>query len=377
LFYGAAPHVGLTDKKEFALAHGPRIKSNRIAAVLHWAWRYDDKDAGDAAKLCLPRALVFRFNWQGKRTHDADRRMRGRYMSGYSAYGLGIDSSLELPELVKTETRPDVVIQLGPVDFSKRPQDADGSDWVWATRDRACFFIEGMGRFQVDNGERITVDLEKGIEEGQMRIYLLGPVLSLLLHQRGYLLLHSSCIALPEGAVAFVARKGTGKSTVATAFVKRGFPIVADDLIAVDVSGQTPIVHPGFPQIKLLPDAMEGLGEDPTSAPLLNSLGPKRGRRAEKFSDCALPLRRVYALMEGGQRQAVETLGGHAAFRVLCDHSYVMPLLRTTGSIAHHFEQTASLVNQKLVRRLLRRREHSALHELVNLVQDDVQGEKQ
>jgi len=233
-------------------------------------------------------------------------------MKNYTAYGLGICSSFDLPELVKLEeTRPvDVIVQKGPVDFSRRPQGAEGSDWIWATRDEACLFIKGTGGFHVQGGKVMTVDLASGAEEALMRLYLLGPGLYLLLHQRGYLLLHASCIELPGGAVAFVANKGTGKSTLAAAFVRRGMPIVADDLIAVEISGSNngngiPIVHPGFPQMKLLPDALEGLGENPQALPKINSLADKRARRAEKFADRALPLRRVYVLSEGGQRQAI------------------------------------------------------------------------
>jgi len=118
------------------------------------------------------------------------------------------------------------------------------------------------------------------------------------------------------------------------------------------------------------------LGENPQALPKINSLADKRARRAEKFADRALPLRRVYVLSEGGQRQAIETMGGHAAFVSLCDHSYVLPLLRATGSLAHHFQQAVTLASQGAVRKLLRRREHAALDELIDLICADVEPKR-
>src|SRR4051812_40428919 len=78
-------------------------------------------------------------------------------MHSYTAYGLGIHSALELRELVKRETRADVVIGLGAVNFT-RPPGADGADWVWATRAEACVDYPEIARFHIKDGKEITID---------------------------------------------------------------------------------------------------------------------------------------------------------------------------------------------------------------------------
>jgi hypothetical protein len=126
--------------------------------------------------------------------------------------------------------------------------------------------------------------------------------------------------------------------------------------------------------MRLWPDAVSGLGEDPTNLPKLNAYVEKRVKRTANFVAAALPLRGIYVLTDGGEtaeQQSVQ-LKLHDAFRELCNHSYVLPLLRATNKLTHHFNQTVELIRTVPIRRLVRRKQHSALSELIELVQNDV-----
>jgi hypothetical protein len=50
----------------------------------------------------------------------------------------------------------------------------------------------------------------------------------------------------------------------------------------------------------------------------------------------------------------------------------VLPLLKATDKLAHHFQQSMTLLKHVPMRRLLRRKQHSALGELIQLVENDV-----
>ena len=111
-------------------------------------------------------------------------------------------------------------------------------------------------RSRSTRGPRRAVDL--------LRLYLLGPALALLLHQRGFLVLHASAVSLDGGVVAFLGHSGHGKSTTAATLHARGAAIVADDVVAVDLGAPGgPAALPGFPLLKLWPDAVTALGENP------------------------------------------------------------------------------------------------------------------
>jgi hypothetical protein len=85
--------------------------------------------------------------------------------------------------------------------------------------------------------------------------YLLGPVCGLLLRLRGVTCLHASAVAVGGRAVLMCGPAGAGKSTTAAALAARGYPVLSDDVSALDVSAGAVHVRPGYPQLKLWPDA--------------------------------------------------------------------------------------------------------------------------
>ena len=75
----------------------------------------------------------------------------------------------------------------------------------------------GAATFLIRGGREIVIDAAPGVEQRLIRLFLLGPALALLLHQRRFLVLHASAVMIDGAAVAFVAEKGMGKSTLAAA----------------------------------------------------------------------------------------------------------------------------------------------------------------
>jgi hypothetical protein len=72
-----------------------------------------------------------------------------------------------------------------------------------------------------------------------------------LLYQRGLFVLHASAVNINGNVIAFLGNKGYGKSTTAMTFYKKGYPIIADDYIAVDPKNSIPLVCPGYPSLRL------------------------------------------------------------------------------------------------------------------------------
>ena len=61
---------------------------------------------------------------------------------------------------------------------------------------------------------------------------------------------------------AIVGDSGAGKSTLASAFLKQGYKLLSDDVIAVSVSQENPIpyVTPSYPQQKLWQESLNIFG---------------------------------------------------------------------------------------------------------------------
>jgi hypothetical protein len=294
-------------------------------------------------------------------------------MPSHSAYGLHIQSELPLPELVAGEEGIKVTIRFGKVE--QRPLVIDGTGaGFWATAEEACHFLEGVGAFLVRGGREIIVDPESEVEERVLRLSVLGPALGLVLHQQGRFVLHASAIETANGAIAFLGGSGWGKSALAATLHARGYSIVSDDLMALDVSTGGPTVFPGFPQFKLWPEAVIALGEEPERLPQLHPLLEKRAYRVTSFAQHSQLLKRIYVLADD-LVSAIEPLRPQGAFVEFVRHWYGArfgdQLLRA-GSFTSHFSQCAQLANTVTVRRVKRDRSSMQLLDVALMVEADL-----
>jgi len=207
----------------------------------------------------------------------------------------------------------------------------------------------------------------------------LGPVLTLLLHQRGSFVLHASAIEVAGQAVAFMGSSGWGKSTQAAILESRGYGMVADDTTAIDINGNGCNVIPGFPWLKLWPDAILTLGEKPESMTQLHPLLEKRGcRAAYEFSQKPLPLRRIY-LLAVDSSPAVEPCNPQEALTGIMRHwkgSQFGPDLLRSSDLSSFFLQCVNLANKVAVYRLKRPASLAALPEVADLVEEHLAAEE-
>jgi hypothetical protein len=125
----------------------------------------------------------------------------------------------------------------------------------------------------------------------------MGTAMGVLALQRGLLPLHASAVEVNGECVAFVGRSGAGKSTLAACLARRGYPLVADDMMTVgfDAAGAA-IAWRGAPEVKLWGSALDAIGETgaeliPVRPGLAKYYAPAKLSRAD-----SLPLRRIYLL---------------------------------------------------------------------------------
>jgi hypothetical protein len=230
---------------------------------------------------------------------------------------------------------------------------------------------EDAGSFLVRGGRQIIVDPFPGVDERIIRHCILGPALGVLLHQRRQLVLHASAVAVSGGAVAFLGEAGCGKSTMAAALYARGHGIVADDVTVVRADEAHPTVLPGFPQLKLWPEAAIAVGNAPETLPRVEPNLEKRARRTDhEFSPDPLPLRCIYVLAED-ETQQIAPIRSQEALMELIRHSYTKSLLRVVGA-SSHFLQCSSIVKNVTIRSLKRPRSLSSLSDIAQLVEKDL-----
>ena len=295
----------------------------------------------------------------------------------YSAYGLTIQSVMPLPELQPAlGTQPDIKISFGTITWNP---DIDAETWDHFqvnSQEEAYLYWRVVGKFRVRAGQEIIIDPIQEVTEKVIRLPLLGAVLAMVLHQRQLLVLHASAIAIGKGAAVFLGRKGQGKSTMAATLFGRGHRLLADDVTAVDLRHpEQPMILPGFPQIKLWPEAaIATLGDDPEDLVRVHPEVEKRARpTAENFLQISLPLERLYILTQG-DAIAIQPFPSAQALIQLIANSYIPSLLghqflKTTDA-PQHLQQCTRLTGE--VRQLARPRSLKLLTEVAQRIEDDM-----
>ncbi|HAP99851.1 MAG TPA: serine kinase [Rhodospirillum rubrum] len=176
--------------------------------------------------------------------------------------GWRVRSVIDLPELplwTRDDRLPDVTIAFGrvtPVESA-----SPGMNWHVVGEGMFRFTVASVGSYRISRGRVITIDPQAGVVASAVRQYLLGTAFGVLCHQRGLLPLHASCVAINGRAVAIAGASGAGKSSLAAALVRLGYPLLGDDVCVIDASEiNAPHVLPAIPRLKLWRDVLDTFG---------------------------------------------------------------------------------------------------------------------
>ncbi len=280
----------------------------------------------------------------------------------HRAYGLEIRSVLPLPELGPGVAPHDVTVSL--VSTSQTGSIRSYSAASLSPIHDAALHWEGVGRFFVRDGKEIVIQPAPETQPTVLRTFLLGPVLAILLRQRGLLVLHASAVAVNGQAFLFMGGSGWGKSTLAAALYRQGGRLLSDDVTAIDLTGTEPTVIPGYPQLKLWPDSVAVLGLDPEGLPRLHALSDKRVYRdPSRLCDRPVPLGGVCVLAQGADSQ-IDPLDPQSAIVELIRHSSRVRELHPSTAPTH-LAQCAKLASIAPISRLTLPRSFEALSGVV------------
>ena len=190
-------------------------------------------------------------------------------MNSYLVFGGVLRTELEFPELdVATRGDADWTLTVSTAPAPDVPLgDPLGEDRVdlgvmvrsYTTPSGFRLVYDDTGVFDVTAGGReIRWHRPQGADLEAGRLDVLGRVLALALHASGWLSLHGSAVALADGAVAFLAPKGNGKSTLAFALMRAGAALMTDDTVVIG-SGVPATVRPGVQSVRLFRDSADWL----------------------------------------------------------------------------------------------------------------------
>ena len=308
-------------------------------------------------------------------------------MFNYKAFGLEISSEIELPGMMEGSGKPEVKIIRGEVDpFQVSNTEVEGDNYL-VNGDDVYLWWDEIGKVKISNGELVTVESDKDLESSdELNIipFLLGPVMALLLHQRGFLVLHGSAVNTGTGAVAFLGHRGNGKSTTAIHLYVEGYPLVADDILAIKFDDEgLPVVYPGYPHVRLSDEAYHHV-KDHTDilTPIRTLAGKVFCDASHQFSPEPVKLEKIYVIekilknnLERGKgtenNVLISVLKSQENLLDLIRHSVANRIFKETTQKENLF-QCVQLVNNVNVRRLEIFHSFDTIQDMIFVIEGDV-----
>lgn len=273
----------------------------------------------------------------------------------YTLYGLNLHSNQPIPYLPETliSAPDDVQIWFGCIpddlkDVSRFPSHLwhTGSQLdernepflrIWKLADGKYFrlvYSDGVEFFIDHDGTGIWSIWPEHLSPEYVTGYLIGSVLGILLRLRGDICLHASAVTIYDKCIALLGPTGSGKSTAAAAFAKRGYPVLSDDILVIQEQGGTFWGQPAYPFIRLWPDSVASLFGTPDALSTTVMTGNKHlldlTEQGYRFQQSPLRLGAIYLLAERSDHPRapfVEPVSNSEGLMALVTNTFAAQLL--------------------------------------------------
>jgi hypothetical protein len=241
-----------------------------------------------------------------------------------SIYGLRIRLNDRVPGIAVEKSNhipTDIQIILGSIPSWLRSEESGKQVWYVSPDQESgepprliVWHLPAVEHFQIKYGDgtEFLIDKsgsqiwaiwpEQSLTVEDTATYLLGPVMGFVLLLRGCISLHASAIAIDDQAVALVGPAGAGKSTTAAALADLGYCILTEDVVTLQDFGNSFLVQPAYPLIRLWPCSVKALYGEEAELPKLTPTWDKcyldLTSEQYRFQKNPLPLAALYVLDE-------------------------------------------------------------------------------
>lgn len=291
----------------------------------------------------------------------------------YKAYELVIQSEFPIPAFIPhPDAVADVTLRYGDVPDHLDQVEEARTELYQCNAHQFLLKFDGVADYLVQNGQEIIIS-PRGTPS-DVQVFLLGGVMAALLHQRELLVLHGAAFQAKAGAVVLCGVSGAGKSTLLNELLRRGYPMLVDDVCGVTFAGDQPLVLPGYPRTRLWLDSAQKLGQSVEGLERTRPSIEKYERQVpEQYCSQPAPLHKVYLLNPHNQDTiTLETVPLIDGFGVITHNTYGYGLLAGLARKSSHFKSVSAVAQRVPICRVTRPSGHFLLTELADAIEQDL-----
>jgi hypothetical protein len=255
---------------------------------------------------------------------------------------------------------------------------------VWSIDTAKYFYLRYCDdtEFIIDNrGTQVWAAWPSDLTIEDTATYFLGPIMGFVMRLHGIACLHGSAVAIDGRVAIFIGDSGAGKSTTVAAFAQKGYSVLTDDVVALSTQGDTFLVQPAYPRIRLWESSVLSLFGKPDALPRIVPTHPTWDKRflnltepGYHFSHVPLPLAAIY-LLEPRQSESccpriIEDLSARERLLSLTVNTYARSFLPKSLQ-ASEFDLLGNLVRSVPICQIVPHTEIDRLPKLIEIVLAD------
>ena len=293
----------------------------------------------------------------------------------YKIYGLIIKSEIRLEELVELDSHKVNKVDVN-ISFSNMTDDIkkeiDNGRVRNYERGYIWFNIRDIGIYKIENGENITIECYGDIKLDDIKLYLLGSCLGIVLLEKDKLPIHGGSININNKGIILMGNKGAGKSTLTSALRLKGYNLISDDISVVEKCNGY-IIKSGYPRQKLCEDAMSKLGyvKEKFETIIVDNKVKYTIPAEDKFINKDSDLNTIFYLSTGNVEnvKCIE-LKGKEKLEILIENIYRIEVFRALGIQSKHIKQYLDIVKQIPMYKIERTKKGFTINEQIKLIEN-------
>ncbi len=173
-----------------------------------------------------------------------------------------------------------------------------------------------------------------------------NAIVPLLGNYCGGLNLHGSAVLVDGGAIVFLGESRRGKTTLAGAFARAGFPFLTEDVVTLEQRDAAMWISPSRPVLRLFHDSASFLLDGPPGWQEEDGKTELASGTNLPFSNSSAPLLAIYLLGDGSSEEpTIAPLPPQTGLGELMRHSFVLDV-NDRVRLKAHFLRLANLSSQ-------------------------------